>query len=124
MNFPDILFTFLHFAVILFNLLGWIWQRTRKAHLTVITLTFASWFILGIWYGWGYCFLTDWHWRVKERSGETGLPNSFIKYMADKITGMDIEAAFVDLSTLIVFILIILITIYVNFIQKKTHVTK
>ena len=123
-KFLDILFTFFHFAVIFFNLLGWIWQKTRKAHLIFITLTLASWFILGIWYGWGYCFLTDWHWTIKQRSGETALPNSFIKYMADKITGKDIDAAFIDLSTLIVFIMIILITIYVNFIRKKTHGTK
>ena len=120
----DFLFTFLHVTIILFNLLGWIWKQTRKAHLIIITLTFASWFILGIWYDWGYCFLTDWHWRVKEKSGETELPNSFIKYMADKITGKDIDAAFVDLATLILFILIILSTMYVNFIQKHTQVTK
>jgi len=115
----DVLFTILHLSIILFNLLGWIPKKTRKAHLIVVALTFASWFVLGIWYGWGYCFLTDWHWRVKEKLGEENLPNSFIKYMADKITGKDIDAGLVDLFTIMVFIFIILITIYVNFIQRK-----
>jgi len=83
----DLLFTLAHLIIIAFNLFGWIWKKTRKAHLIVVGITLASWFILGIWKGWGYCFLTDWHWRVKEKLGETGLPDSFIKYMADKITG-------------------------------------
>ena len=116
----DFIFTMLHVLIISFNLLGWIWKKTRKAHLIVVALTFASWFILGIWYGWGYCFLTDWHWREKERLGETNLPNSFIKYMADKMTGSDIDAGLVDLITIAVFIFIILITIYVNFIHRKS----
>src|SRR5688500_4808879 len=104
----DFLFTLLHILIILFNLTGWIWKKTRKAHLIVVALTFASWFIMGIWYGWGYCFLTDWHWRIKEKNGETNLPDSFIKYMADKITGQDIDAGLIDLFTVILFILILL----------------
>lgn len=119
----DFLFTILHLLIISFNLFGWIWEKTRKAHFIVIALTFASWFVLGIWYGWGYCFLTDWHWRVKERLGETNLPASFIKYMADKISGKDIDARLVDLSTMVIFIFTIIITIYVNFIHRKTHNT-
>ena len=31
---------------------------------------------LGAVYGWGYCPCTDWHWDVKRRLGETGLPRS------------------------------------------------
>ncbi|HUR31773.1 MAG TPA: hypothetical protein VMZ69_10110 [Saprospiraceae bacterium] len=44
-------------------------EKTRKAHLLVIDLTIASWFIIGLWKGFGYCFLTDWHWRIKEKLG-------------------------------------------------------
>ena len=121
MHFLNILFTILHFAVILFNLFGWIWKKTRKAHLMVVGITLASWFILGIWKGWGYCFLTDWHWRVKEKLGETNLPNSFVKYMADKITGQDFNPGIVDTVTLCTFLLAIIITLYVNFIAKKPN---
>ena len=37
----------------------------------------------------GYCPSTDWHWQIKEAMGETGLPNSFIKYYMDRLTGKD-----------------------------------
>ena len=121
MRFLDILFTFVHLLVIGFNLFGWIWKKTRKAHLLVVALTIASWFILGLWKGLGYCLLTDWHWRIKEKLGETNLPNSFIKYFADKITGTSINPQLVDAVTLILFLLIIIITVYFNFFNKKIY---
>ncbi|MBT3271653.1 MAG: DUF2784 family protein, partial [Spirochaetales bacterium] len=52
-----------HSCVIIFNLTGWIWRKTRIPHLILIGLTAFSWFVLGIWYGFGYCPSTDWHWR-------------------------------------------------------------
>ena len=119
MRFLDILFTFAHLLVIGFNLFGWIWKKTRKAHLLVVALTVASWFILGLWKGLGYCFLTDWHWRIKEKLGENNLPNSFIKYFADKITRTDINPQLVDAVTLILFLLVIFISVYFNFFNKK-----
>jgi hypothetical protein len=118
--FIDILFTLLHLVIIGFNLFGWIWRRTRKAHLITVILTAGSWFLLGIWYGWGYCFLTDWHWNVKQKLGETNLPNSFIKYFADKVMGMDFRAQLVDQWTLGLFVAIVVVTIYVNLVGKRT----
>jgi Na+/H+-dicarboxylate symporter len=115
----NILFTLAHLVLIIFNLTGWIWKKTRVAHLIVLGLTTASWFILGIWYGWGYCPLTDWHWDVKEKMGETQLPNSFIKYFADEISGKDIPASLVDNITLACLIFAILAAVYVNFIHRK-----
>lgn len=114
----NIFFTILHLAIISFNLFGWIWPKTRKIHLIVVALTLASWFILGLWYGMGYCFITDWQWDIKEKLGETNLPNSFIKYFADKITGNNYPPALVDRITLLTFLLAIAITLYVNFFQK------
>ena len=115
----DLLLSFLHIAFTLFNLLGWIWPRTRKLHLITIGATAASWFILGIWYGWGYCFLTDWQWSVKERLGEGNLPSSFIKYFADKLTGRDIDPSIINTITLICFLAAVILTVYVNFFMKK-----
>src|SRR3990170_5564223 len=119
MLFLDIFFTIAHVVVITFNLFGWIWKKTRKAHLIVVMLTVASWLIIGIWKGIGYCFLTDWHWIVKEKLGETNLPSSFIKYAADNLSGHNFDAKLVDIITACVFIAIILVTVYVNFISKK-----
>ncbi|TMI61637.1 MAG: DUF2784 domain-containing protein [Bacteroidetes bacterium] len=115
----DIFYTCLHLLIISFNLFGWIWPQTRKLHLIVVTTTLLCWFGLGIWYGWGYCPVTDWQWDVKEKLGETNLPNSFVKYFADKVTGRDFPPPLVDRVTLISFIVAIIITIYVNFIRKS-----
>jgi len=115
----DIFYTCIHLLIIGFNLFGWIWPKTRKLHLIVVTTSLLCWFGLGIWYGWGYCPVTDWQWDVKEKLGETNLPNSFVKYFADKITGRDFPPPLVDRVTLICFIVAIIITIYVNFIRRS-----
>ena len=117
--FLDWFFTFLHIAIIGFNLLGWIWPRTRKAHFICVMLTLFSWVVLGIWYGFGYCPITDWQWQVKEHLGETNLPNSFIKYYADKLSGRDIDAKFIDTSTAIGFGLAVLIALYFRLRRKN-----
>ncbi len=115
----DILLTLAHLLIIGFNLLGWIWPQTRKLHLAVAGITLACWFLLGIWYGIGYCPLTDLHWQVKEKLGETNLPASFIKYAADSLTGSDISALLIDYITGISFGLAILASLYVNFRRRK-----
>ncbi|MGI9543086.1 MAG: DUF2784 domain-containing protein [Cyclobacteriaceae bacterium] len=94
------------------------WPKTRKLHLAVVGVTLGSWLVLGIWYGFGYCFLTDWHWNIKEKLGETDLPNSFVKYFADQITGLDWEPGLIDGITLGAFALAISAAVYVNFIKK------
>jgi hypothetical protein len=119
LSFLNFIFTLSHLALILFNLTGWIWKRTRKAHMVVVGLTTASWFVLGIWYGWGYCPLTDWHWDVKEKLGETNLPNSFVKYYADKISDSNISVTLVDNVTLGCLVFAIVAAIYVNFVRKN-----
>lgn len=117
----DFLFTVLHLLIIGFNLLGWIWPSTRKLHFIVVLLTAGSWLILGIWYGLGYCPITDWQWQIKERLGETNLPNSFVKYFADKITGQNLSANFIDAATAISFAAAAVLSVYLNFIHKKTN---
>lgn len=117
--FLDWFFTLLHVVIIGFNLFGWIWPSTRKLHLIVVALTLGCWLILGIWYGIGYCPVTDWQWQIKERSGETNLPNSFVEYYADKISGQNISSVLIDSITAISFAAAILITVYVNFIKRK-----
>ena len=95
----DILFVVFHTALIGFNVLGWAWRRTRRFHLVTIGATLLSWFGLGAVYGWGYCPLTDWHWRIKLMLGETDLPGSWIKYQLDRITGFDWSPVVVDWIT-------------------------
>lgn len=115
----DIFFTLLHLAIIGFNLFGWIFPSTRKLHLIFVVITAASWFILGIWFGIGYCPITDWQWRIKERMGEHDLPGSFITYFVNKITGSDFTDSFINVATMIVFVLAAALSVYFNFFRRK-----
>ena len=114
-HFLDFLLTLLHLLIIGFNLFGWIWKSTRKLHFYLVIATIFSWVVLGFWYGFGYCPLTDWQWQVKAALGERDLPNSFIKYFADTVTGMDISSTLIDTVTAVVFGLVIILsfTLYV-----------
>ena len=115
----DIGLTITHILLMIFNLTGWIWPRTRKLHLITLIATATSWFILGIWYGFGYCPLTDWHWSIKEKMGETNLPNSFVKYIADKITGNEVNSSLIDTLTIGGLIFAVTAAIYVNFFRRN-----
>jgi hypothetical protein len=115
----DILLTVVHLSIVLFNLFGWIPKRTRKVHLISLSLTAASWFILGIWYGVGYCPFTEWQWRVKEKLGERNLPDNFIEYFLEKITGRDFSSAFVGNLITICFALAVVLSLFVNFILPR-----
>src|SRR5688500_14170193 len=96
----DYLFVAFHSGLVLFNLIGWAWRPTRLLHLATMGATLLSWFGLGMFYGWGYCFCTAWHWQIKRQLGETDLPYSYIKYYADRLTGMDWDPFVVDTATL------------------------
>ena len=115
----DILLTILHFVVILFNLFAWTVPSLRKAHFVGVLLTAGSWLVLGIWYGLGYCPITEWQWRIKEQLGETNLPGSFVKYYADKWSGRDIDAGLVNWVTAISFGLAVVLSVYFNFFHRK-----
>ncbi len=98
-NLLDWFFTVFHSLLILFNITGWAWKKTRKLNLAVILLTAGSWFILGLFYGIGYCPLTDWHWNVLYRLGERGLPPSYTQYLIDRVTGIELTSSQADLLT-------------------------
>jgi len=95
----DLFFLVFHLILVIFVLTGWIWKRTRTLHLAIVLLTLASWFILGLKYGIGYCPLTDWHFQVLRNLGETNLPNSYISYIIARFTGMTVSHRLVDIVT-------------------------
>ena len=119
LEFLNIFFHFLHISLIVFNLFGWLYSKTRKAHLISVLLTFVSWFGLGIFYGWGYCPSTDWHWQVQQSLGITDLPNSYIKYLVDTVTGLSANPFLIDLFTLILFLTAFILSIWFNFFCKE-----
>src|SRR5688572_11928274 len=84
-------FFIFHVALIFFNLFGWIPKKLRKWNLASLCLTAFSWFVLGIFYGFGYCFLTDWHWQIRERLGYTNESHSYIHFLVTKLTPISME---------------------------------
>lgn len=117
----DVLLSILHLLIIGFNLFGWIFKATRRIHFWFTMLTLSCWTLLGIWFGLGYCPITDWQWKVKEKLGEKNLPDSFIKYFVDKVTGANSNAELIDILTLGFFLIAIAISIKLNFFHKKKH---
>ncbi len=124
LQFLDVLFTLVHLIIIGFNLLGWIWPVTRKTHLICVLTTVVSWFLLGIWFGMGYCPVTDWQWNVKTKLGEINLPASFVKYYADKLFQKNFSSSVIDTLTVVLFTISALFAVYFNFIYKKIKIKK
>ena len=101
LHFLDWFFFIFHLALVLFNLLGWIWKTTRFWNLVVLLLTFLSWFGLGLFYGIGFCPLTEWHFQVLRELGRVGLPTSYISYLIYRITLWMPPQNMVDFATMI-----------------------
>ncbi len=111
----DWFFLLFHSGIIMFNLFGWIWQKTRRANLILLLLTAFSWFVLGIWYGWGYCICTDWHWQVLRKLGEHDLPNSYITYLLLRLSPeLFVPQVIIDTATAGLFFLALVISAMLN----------
>lgn len=122
----DIFFVLFHTSLIFFNLFGWIWRKTRIFNLIMLVLTGTSWLILGLIVGTlGYCPLTDWHFTVLNKLGETGLPSSYVRYLADRLTGLDLNPSLVDNVTLFAFLAALIISLILNLrdFSRKRHET-
>lgn len=111
----DYLFVIVHTFLILFNLTGWVWRRTQTLHLISVLSTGSSWLFLGLFYGLGYCPLTDWHYSVLRNLGVYDLPNSYIQYLIKRLTDIDVSAQLIDNATLIGYLLVLILSVYFNF---------
>jgi hypothetical protein len=117
----DYFFIVFHGSLTLFNLVGWIWRKTRRVHLIATGLTILSWFGLGIFYGWGYCPCTEWHWQVKLKLGETDLPYSYVKYYVDKFTGFSWDPLIVDTAVIGLGLLVFALSCWLNWRDRKSN---
>jgi hypothetical protein len=118
----DSFFVVFHTSLILFNLFGFLWRKTRLLNLITLLLTGASWLFLGMITGsMGYCPLTDWHFSVLEKLGNTGLPGSYIQYLTLRVTGLDFPPPVIDKVTLYAFIAALACSVYLNFGHKIRH---
>ena len=117
----DVFFIGFHTLLILFNVFGWLVPRWRFANFITLSLTAFSWFILGIWFGWGYCVCTDWHWQIREILGYPNRSSSYIQFLILELTNINISAKLVDTYTAIIFFSSFLISIYLNLRKRMVN---
>ena len=115
----DKFFILFHCLFVIFILTGWIWKKTRKLNLICILLTAFSWLGLGIWYGIGYCPFTHWHWLIRYKLGHYDMPYSYMKFLLDTLTGLEFNALFVDYMTAVFFIIALVMSSVLNFLDWK-----
>ena len=115
----DILFVAFHSALILFNLLGWMHPRTRRLNLVALVLTGLSWTLLGLFYGFGYCPLTDWHWQVLGRRGKATGQASCGRYLLERMLGRRVGAGTDDSLTLALYLAAMACSLYANFAWSR-----
>ena len=110
----DIFLTIFHVGITLFNTFGWMHPRTRKAHLLCLITTLVSWLGFGLFYGLGYCFLTDWHYQILEKRGFDDLPYSFITFVIERFFEVKLNDAIVVDWTMYGMIVVVLLTLFFN----------
>lgn len=119
LNLVSYFFYIFHTTLILFNLFGWLPPKMRKLNLISLFVTFGSWLLLGFWKGWGYCFLTDWHYKILRALGERGMPTSYIAFLVEKITDRSPDAELVDRLTLGLAVAALCCSLWVNLRSSK-----
>lgn len=104
-----------HLALTVFAGVGWMLPASRLLNWYVIVLIFASWFGLGLRFGFTYCLLTDLQSRVRRHLGSKQPMKSFVKDLLDRITKRDLNPAYVEIGTQLAFYLSAAASFYVNF---------
>ncbi len=103
----------LHIAVIVFNLTGWIWPKTRVAHRCLVALTTFFWLVVGpMVHSLGYCPLTQLQYAVKYARGIKDMPNSYIDYLLQKV-GIHLDPQLIDVMTGVTFASALVVTLVV-----------
>ncbi len=113
-SFLNLFFFVFHTSIVLFNLLGWIWKKTRLANLVLLTLTAFSWFFLGIWYGFGFCPCTDWHWQVRMKLGIYDRSSSYLEFLFETFTGLDVSRSLVDVFAVVFLVAAFCLSLALN----------
>jgi hypothetical protein len=93
-----------HILLMLFILFAWYSSRLRLVHIIVSILTGLSWMLFVQSKGFGYCILTDLHWQILRKLGETNLPETYLQYLYEKLTGLSLQKKtgyFITLSFLL-----------------------
>jgi len=112
LSISNIFFHIIHLTIIFFFLFGWIFEKTLFAHFILSILILLSWFGLGIIYGFGYCLVTGIQWKIKRHMGQEPNTEYYIKYMLDKVTGLDMNPDRVNAVTEYAFYIIFILSTF------------
>jgi len=123
-NLADWFMMIFHGLLTLFNFLGWIVPRWRKTNLILLLLTGFSWFIVGIFKGFGYCPFTDLHWSILEAAGRLPEETSYISYFITRLTGFSFSPTLIDGITLAGFSAALGISLVMNWLDHKRRVNQ
>lgn len=110
----DTFFFAFHICLIVFNLFGWMFKSLCKWNLITLGLTAFSWFVLGAFYGFGYCFLTDWHWQIRDELGYPNPFNSYIYFLITTVFSITVSEQLVDILTGTLFFAALVLSIVTN----------
>ena len=122
----DVLFFVFHTALILFNLVGWVWPSTRQLHFICIAATLFSWIVMGAFYGFGYCLCTDWHFQVRRSLGLPVFGHTYLQLMARVFLGVEMSQATSNLLAGggLLFILVAMVAVWIRqWWQQKPSVS-
>ncbi len=123
----NILFFIFHTAILIFNLTGWIFRRTRTLHIICLGATLFSWFVMGAWKGFGYCICSDWHFQIRRAMGiNDHHVHSYVQLIAKSFFGVDMDRLTSDICAGggLLFILLATLTVWTtNLLRRKTAPT-
>jgi hypothetical protein len=111
----NILFYIFHALLILFNVLGWLFRSLRYWNLISLLATAFSWFVLGIWKGWGYCPCTDWHFEVRRQLDLEVQSSSYIDFLLISAVDLHFSRSLIDSATLLTFLVCLCLSSWVNY---------
>jgi len=116
----DIFFTFFHSLLIVFNVSGWAIKPLRRLNLITLGITGFSWFVVGIFYGIGYCPLTEWHFNILEKLGHRGLPDSYIVFLIQRLTSLKINQELANPLIIVIFFMALFTSITLNYLGLRS----
>gem|GEM_PF-1065799 len=103
-----------HTSIILFNVSGWAFARTRRWNLYLLLATLFSWCAMGLVYGVGYCVCTDWHFRVREALGLPIPTDNYVGFLVYELTGWLPPSQLVRVVCAVVFIVCFALSVGLN----------
>jgi hypothetical protein len=115
----DWFFLLFHTVLVVFNMVGWAWRKTRRLNLITLGLTAASWLLMAKWYGLGYCVCTDWHWQVRQTLGYHDRSSTYVQFLVERLTGTVPDLTLTKNVSAVAFILAAILSIALNILDNR-----